>query len=142
VQGDLRAMNVEQIARAQAKMREIVSENLPGTTAQITFDDGYPPMAVTPGNERLLAFYSAASEALGYGKLVASDPARRGAGDLSFVAPFIDGLEGLGALGAGAHSPSESVNLPALNLQTERAAVMLHRLGKQRSEDFRRKPSM
>ena len=142
VQGDLRAMNVGQIARAQAMMRQIVSENLPGTTAQITFDDGYPPMGVTPGNEKLLAFYSGASEALGYGKLVASDPARRGAGDLSFVAPFIDGLEGLGAMGAGSHSPNESVNLPALTLQTERAAVMLYRLGKQRAEDFRRRPSM
>ncbi|MHB1312955.1 MAG: M20/M25/M40 family metallo-hydrolase [Gemmatimonadaceae bacterium] len=142
VQGDLRAMNDGQIARAQAKMREIVAENLPGTTAQITFDEGYPPMAVTAGNEKLLAFYSDASEALGYGKLVASDPARRGAGDLSFVAPFIDGLEGLGAMGAGSHSPNETVNLPALNLQTERAAVMLYRLGKQRAEDFRRKPSM
>ncbi|MHB1313650.1 MAG: M20/M25/M40 family metallo-hydrolase [Gemmatimonadaceae bacterium] len=142
VQGDLRAMNVEQVARAQAKMREIVAEHLPGTTAQITFDEGYPPMAVTPGNEKLLAFYSDASEALGYGKLVASDPARRGAGDLSFVAPYIDGLEGLGAMGAGSHSPNESVNLPALNLQTERAAVMLYRLGRQRAEDFRRQPSM
>jgi len=58
------------------------------------------------------------------------------------VAPFIDGLEGLGAMGAGSHSPNESVNLPALTLQTERAAVMLYRLGKQRAEDFRRRPSM
>jgi glutamate carboxypeptidase len=142
VQGDLRAMNVEQIARAQAKMRDIVGRHLPGTDAQITFDDGYPPMAVTPGNERLLGFYSAASEALGYGKLTASDPARRGAGDLSFVAPYIDGVEGLGAMGAGSHSPNESVNLPALAMQTERAAVMLYRLSKEKGESFRRKPSM
>jgi glutamate carboxypeptidase len=142
VQGDLRAMNEAQIARAQARMREIAARNLPGTTAEIIFRDGYPPMAVTLGNEKLLALYSGASTALGHGPLVASDPARRGAGDLSFVAPFIDGLEGLGAMGGGAHSPNESVNLLALNLQTERAAVMLHRLGKQRAEDFRRKPSM
>jgi glutamate carboxypeptidase len=142
VQGDLRAMNPEQIARAQARMREIVKRNLPGTTAEITFDEGYPPMAVTPGNERLLRFYSDASEALGYGQLTASDPARRGAGDLSFVAPYIDGIEGLGAMGGGSHSPSESVNLPALAMQTERAAVMMYRLSKEKVESFRRKPSM
>jgi len=142
VQGDLRAMNDAQIARAQAKMREIVSRHLPGTTAEITFDEGYPPMAVTPGNERLLAFYSGASEALGYGQLTASDPARRGAGDLSFVAPYIDGVEGLGAMGSGSHSPSETVNLPTLTMQTERAAVMLYRLSREKAESFRRKPSM
>ena len=142
VQGDLRAMNDAQIARAQAKMREIVSRHLPGTTAEITFDEGYPPMAVTLGNERLLAFYSGASEALGYGQLTASDPARRGAGDLSFVAPYIDGVEGLGAMGSGSHSPSETVNLPTLTMQTERAAVMLYRLSREKAESFRRKPSM
>lgn len=142
VQGDLRAMNDGQIARARARMREIVKRNLPGTTAEITFDEGYPPMAVTPGNERLLEFYSGASAALGYGQLTASDPARRGAGDLSFVAPYIDGVEGLGAMGNGSHSPNESVNLPALVMQTERAAVMLYRLSQEKAESFRRKPSM
>lgn len=142
VQGDLRAMNDGQIARAQARMREIVKRNLPETTAEITFDEGYPPMAVTPGNERLLEFYSGASAALGYGQLTASDPARRGAGDLSFVAPYIDGVEGLGAMGNGSHSPNESVNLPALVMQTERAAVMLYRLSQEKAESFRRKPSM
>jgi glutamate carboxypeptidase len=138
VQGDLRAMDQAQITRAQAKMREIVSRNLPGTSAEITFDEGYPPMAVTPGGERILSIYSGASEALGYGALTASDPARRGAGDLSFVAPIVDGLEGMGAIGVGAHSPNESVNIPALWMQTERAAVMLYRLGKRKAEEFRR----
>lgn len=142
VQGDLRAMNEAQIARAQAKMREIVSHNLKGTSAEISFGEGYPPMAVTPGGEKLLRFYSDASESLGYGPLSASDPATRGAGDLSFVAPFIDGVEGLGALGNGAHSPNETVNLNALVMQTERAAILLNRLSKERAESFRRAPSM
>jgi glutamate carboxypeptidase len=140
VQGDLRAMDAPQIERAQAKMRAIVGRNLKGTTASITFSEGYPPMAVTKGSEKILGFYSGASAALGYGPLTASDPARRGAGDLSFVAPFLDGVEGLGALGNGAHSPTESVSLPALVMQTERAAVMLHRLGKEKAESFKRAP--
>ncbi len=142
VQGDLRAMDQAQIARAQTKMKEIVARNLPGTTAEITFDEGYPPMAVTPGNTALLELYSGASAALGHGQLKASDPARRGAGDLSFVAPLIDGLEGLGAIGNGAHSPNESVNLNALHMQTERAAVLLFRLGKRRATESRRPNAM
>lgn len=142
VQGDLRAMDQAQIARAQAKMREIVGRNLPGTSAEITFDEGYPPMAVTAGNTTLLEIYSGASASLGLGALTASDPARRGAGDLSFVAPLIDGLEGLGAIGNGSHSPNESVNLNALHMQTERAAVMLYRLGKRKASEFRRPNAM
>ena len=140
VQGDLRAMDEAQVVRAQTKMTEIVSRHLAGTTAEISFSDGYPPMAVTAGGERLLSLYSDASAALGYGPLTASDPARRGAGDLSFVAPYIDGVEGLGALGSGSHSPNESVNLPALTMQTERAALLLHRLTKVKAETVRRRP--
>ncbi len=45
-------------------------------------------------------------------------------------------------MGGGSHSPSESVNLPALTMQTERAAVMMYRLLKEMAESFRRKPSM
>ena len=140
VQGDLRAMNPEQIIRAQTKMKQIVSRHLRGTTAEISFSDGYPPMAVTPGGERLLGIYSNVSVALGYGALTASDPARRGAGDLSFVAPLLDGIEGLGALGSGSHSPDESVLLPALTMQTERAALMLYRLSREKPESLRRMP--
>jgi glutamate carboxypeptidase len=142
VQGDLRAVDQAQIDRAQAKMKEIVGRHLRNTGAEITFRPGYPPQAVTTGSQRILAYYSDASEALGYGKLTASDPTTRGAGDLSFVAPYIDGVEGLGALGSGAHSPNESVNLPALTMQTERAALILTRLSREKAELFRRKPAM
>ena len=135
-------MNPEQIVRAQTKMREIVARNLKGTSAEISFSEGYPPMAVTPGGEKLLTMYSGVSQTLGYGALTASDPARRGAGDLSFVAPFIDGVEGLGALGLGSHSPNESVSLPALTMQTERAALMLSRLTKLKADAVRRQPKM
>ncbi|HYW50219.1 MAG TPA: M20/M25/M40 family metallo-hydrolase, partial [Gemmatimonadaceae bacterium] len=142
VQGDLRAMDEAQITRVKAKMTEIVARHLVGTKAEIGFSEGYPPMAVTAGGEKLLAYYSRVSAALGYGALTASDPARRGAGDLSFVAPYIDGIEGLGALGSGSHSPNESVSLPALGMQTERAALMLYRLSKEKAESVRRSPKI
>jgi glutamate carboxypeptidase len=136
--GDLRFMTPDQLQHARERMRAIVAQHLPGTDAQITFEDGYPAMPLTPGNSRLLAFYDTASQALGFGPVAPMDPGMRGAGDLSFVAPFMDGLEGLGALGTGAHAPEERVNLNALALQTERAALMLARLGAHQASEFAR----
>ena len=63
------------------------------------------------------------------------------AGDISFVAPLIDGIDGLGALGTGAHAPEERVNLNALQMQTERTAMLLERLSRQTSASFSRKPA-
>jgi len=130
--GDLRFLSEEQKERARARMRDIVAASLPGTSAEITFADGYPAMTPTPGNARLLAVYDSASRALGYPGVKALDPGRRGAGDVSFVAPYIDGLDGLGALGGGSHSPREHVDLPALTRQTQRAAVLIYRLSRQK----------
>ena len=76
-----------------------------GRTRRSSFSDEYPAMPPTPGNARILAAYDTASEALGYGPVRALDPGSRGAGDMSFVAPLIDGIDGLGALGTGAHAP-------------------------------------
>ena len=125
-------------------MREIIKRSSPGTAADVTFDDGYPPMAVTLGNTWLLEFYSSASEALGLRLAYRqrSGAAWCGAGDLSFLAPRIVGVEGLGAIGNGSHSPNEPVNLPSLVTQTERAVVMLYRLPQEKVENFCRKPSM
>ena len=128
VRGDLRFVTEEQKETARAVMREIVAKNLPGTSAEIMFEDSYPAMPITPAGEALLAQYDSASRALGYPGLRAMDAANRGAGDLSFVAPYIPGLDGMGALGAGAHSPQELVNLPTLEMQTARAAVLMVRL--------------
>jgi glutamate carboxypeptidase len=128
VRGDLRFVTEEQKEKARAVMREIVAKNLPGTSAEITFEDSYPAMPVTAAGEALLARYDSASRALGYPPVRAMDAANRGAGDLSFVAPYIPGLDGMGALGTGAHSPQELVNLPTLEMQTARAAVLMVRL--------------
>lgn len=139
--GDLRFISEEQKEKTRAKMREIVAKHLPGTDAKITFLDEYPAMSPTAGNARILVAYDTASQALGYGPVRALDPGARGAGDISFVAPLIDGLDGLGALGTGSHAPEERVNLNALRMQTERAALLLERLGHQSSTSFARKPA-
>ena len=139
--GDLRFISDEQLQRTRGKMRAIVAQHLPGTDATIVFRDEYPAMSPTPGNARLLAVYDSASRALGYGTVAALDPGRRGAGDISFVAPLIDGLDGLGALGSGSHSPAERVELTTLTMQTERAALLLHRLGSRPAAQFARSPA-
>src|SRR6266550_330370 len=136
--GDLRFISAEQLQRTRQRMRDIVAQHLPGTDATIVFRDEYPAMSPTPGNARLLAVYDSASRALGYGAVAALDPGRRGAGDISFVAPLIDGLDGLGALGSGSHAPGERVDLKTLAMQTERAALLLYRLGKRPASQFTR----
>ena len=57
-----------------------------------------------------------------------ADPMLRGAGDASFVAPFVAALDGLGAPGSGMHAPGESVNLAGLPLQSKRIALLIYRL--------------
>jgi len=128
VQGDLRFLSEEQKERARERMRAIVARSLPGTQAEIIFSDEYPAMPPTKGNAALLAAYDSVSRALGYGPVRAGDPGARGAGDVSFVAPYVDGMDGIGADGVGSHTPREAVNLNSLPMQTERAAVLLHRL--------------
>lgn len=137
-QGDLRFISDEQLQRTRARMRDIVAQHLPGTEATITFADAYPAMSPTAGNARILALYDGASRALGYDSVTALDPGRRGAGDISFVAPLIDGLDGLGALGSGSHTPDEQVNLDALVMQTARAALLFERLGRRKATEFAR----
>lgn len=134
VSGDLRFLSEEQKERARTRMRAIATtNNLAGTSATIAFEDEYPAQSPSAGNQRLLAAYDSASRALGYGQIDALDPGRRGAGDASFVAPYVDAMDGLGALGGGAHSPAETVNLPWLAIQTERAAILIQRLAARRA---------
>lgn len=128
VMGDIRFISREQLARAKEKMISIVAENLPHTSATITFTDGIPSMPPTDGNMKVLDAYSKASIDLGLGAVQAYDPGRRGAGDISYVAEYVDCLDGLGAMGGGAHSPSEFVNLNTLDEQIKRAALVIYRL--------------
>jgi len=129
VRGDLRVLTPDQLARVKNKMLSIVSSgNLSGTKAEITFVDKYPPMAPTPGNAALLAKLNEGNRALGMAEIEALDPMQRGAGDASFVAPFVDVLDGLGANGSGAHAPGETVDLSRMPLQSKRTALLIYRL--------------
>jgi glutamate carboxypeptidase len=129
--GDLRFLNEEQKADARRRMQAIVARSLPGAQATITFDDGYPSMPVTEAGERLLALFDGASRALGYPGVQSTPPESRGAGDVSFVAAIVPGIDGLGVDGAGSHSPRELVYLPSVRMSAERAAVFMARLARE-----------
>jgi glutamate carboxypeptidase len=131
--GDIRTLSREQDERVRAKMREIVSRALPGAKAEIGFGDHiYPPMAPTAGNRALLDRLNGVNRDLGLEEMGALDPLKRGAGDISFVAEFTDGLVGLGAASHGDHAPGETVDLASIPRQAKRAAILMSRLSREK----------
>ncbi|HEY2895684.1 MAG TPA: M20/M25/M40 family metallo-hydrolase [Gemmatimonadaceae bacterium] len=129
VTGDLRTISPEQFDRAEKTMKEIVAAPLPGTHSEITFETGYPPMAPTEGNRRLLAIYDRASRDVGSGGVVAVDPAKAGAADISFVANLVPmSIDALGLSGHDDHTDKETADLSMLPVKTKRTAVFLLRL--------------
>jgi glutamate carboxypeptidase len=109
-------------------MRQIVAQSLPGASASIAFRDSYPPMAVTPGNLKVLEAYSQASSDAGLGTVGAVPPESRGGGDIQFAAPYLDSLDGLGASGGDAHSPEERLDPSSIQRAAIRSAILIYRL--------------
>lgn len=131
VKGDIRAVSMEQLTKAQKIMQEIVSKNLPQTEATLTFAEGYPPLSPSEGNFQLLKMYSDVSEQLGYGPVAAVNPRNAGAADISFTAGFVYmAIDGLGLFGGNGHTDKEFANLNWLPRQTKRSAILLYRLSK------------
>ena len=126
--GDLRFLTEEQKEKARGNMRQIVSESLANSKASISFKDGIPSMPPTTGNEALLKTVSAVSVAMGYGEVKAGNPGARGAGDISYIAKYLDCLDGLGASGRGSHAPGETINLNEYPKLIKRAALIIYRL--------------
>lgn len=129
--GDLRTLTMKQLEDTRAKMRKVVAASLPNTSAEIEFTDNYPPMAPTEGNRKLLSMYDGVSQDLGFGPITEVNPRNAGAADISFAADHVDmALDGLGLLGGGSHTPDEFADLRTYQIQTQRLAVLLYRLGK------------
>ena len=128
VHGGLRFISEEQKERARAKMREIVTDNLPQTNASISFTDSYPAMGPSDGNKEILERLSEVSLAMKQGPVTAYDPGKRGAADISFVAEYTEGIDGLGTMGTGAHTPQETVDLRTIKALIQRTAILIYRL--------------
>jgi len=127
--GDLRTLSAEQTRRVRAKMKAIVAEHLPGTSAEIEFPrDGYPAMAPTPGNQAILDKLNDVNRDMGLAEMPALDPLKRGAGDIGFVAEDVDSFAGMGPYSTGDHAPGETVDLTSIPLQAKRAAILMSRL--------------
>ena len=65
---------------------------------------------------------------LRHGLMKIWDPLRRGAADISFVAPYTNALAGMDALGRGGHMPNESLQLDSMALAIKRTAIAMYRL--------------
>lgn len=126
--GDLRFLSEQQKENARNTMRKIVSESLAGTKSIISFSDGIPSMPPTKGNEALVEVVNKISLDLGMGFVKAGNPGSRGAGDISYVAEYVNCLDGLGCSGSGAHAPGETINLKQYPWLIKRAALLLFRL--------------
>jgi glutamate carboxypeptidase len=129
--GDLRTLSIDQLDRAKERMQAIVAASLPHAESTLTFEEGYPPLSPSPGNERLLALYDQASRDVGAGPVTEVNPDRAGAADVSFVAGQVKMIiDGVGLMGNSDHTPQETADLSTLPSQTKRAALLLYRIGK------------
>lgn len=128
VTGDLRFLTEAQKNEARKTMSSIVQKNLNGTKANITFSDGIPSMEPTPGNKKVLEVISGVTTSMGLGPAIEGDPGSRGAGDISYVAKYLDAVDGMGSSGKGAHAPGETINLKEFPLIIKRAALTIYRL--------------
>ena len=131
--GDLRTLAPDQLERTRSRMLEIVARSLPHARAELAFEPGYPPMAVTEGNRRLLSLLDEASRDLGLGAVASVNPRQAGAADISFVATKVKmAVDGLGLKGTGGHTVEETADLALLAPQAKRVAVLLARLAEGR----------
>ena len=129
VQGDLRFLTEAQKNNARERMQKIATtDHLPATNATISFTDGIPSMEPTAGNNALADSLSKVTIDMGFGPTKAGDPGSRGAGDISYIARYLDCLDGLGASGKGAHAPGETLNLKEFPILIQRAAIFIYRL--------------
>jgi glutamate carboxypeptidase len=128
VTGDLRFLTEVQKENARKRMRAIADSSLNGTSAKITFHDGIPAMEPTNGNEQLRQVVDRISNDMGIGPTRAGDPGSRGAGDISYIAKYVDAIDGLGASGKGAHAAGETINLKQFPVLIQRAALLIYRL--------------
>lgn len=132
VAGGLRANVVAPEARAELDIRVLATEDAerlertvlgfapltPGTTLEILGGIDRPPLEATPGNRILWEAACRNAEALG---ISLAEGTAGGASDGSLTSRFVPTLDGLGAVGDGAHALHEHV---LVDRMPERAALL------------------
>ncbi len=115
---DVRAPTEER-AVAVARAIRSLQPSRPGTSITVRSDLGRPPMPATDRNRAL--FRQAQRLAGGLGLRIDEAPLVGGASDANLTSELTATLDGLGAVGDGAHAPDEHVVVSAL---PERAALL------------------
>ncbi len=130
--GDLRTLSNEQTQRIMQRMREIVSQHLPGTKAEITFDEGYPAMPPTEGSRALLGRLNEINASAG----PRTDEGAGSAEARRWRHRFRGGQSGwtnrLRCGRPGSHAPGETVDLTSFDRQIKRTALLITRLSRER----------
>jgi glutamate carboxypeptidase len=119
---DLRVMTVAEGDRISAWLRQL-KPVLNGTTIEVSGGLNRPPM---PRDERMAATFARASAIASRLGMSVSEGGTGGGSDANFVAPLgVPVLDGLGALGNGAHSEREHVLIASLAERTALLAALL-----------------
>ncbi len=119
---DLRVMTLAEGDRITNWMRHL-KPVLEGTSIEVTGGLNRPPM---PRDERMAATFGRAHEIAARLGMVVGEGGTGGGSDANFVAPLsVPVLDGLGALGNGAHSEREHVVIANLPERTALLAALL-----------------
>ncbi len=114
---DVRAPTREDADRIERAIYGLVAQT-PGTEVFVRGSVRRPPMERTPGNERLWRLAQRGAEEIG---IEIEQAAAGGGSDGNTTSLFAPTLDGLGAVGAGAHAANEHL---VLDKMVERAALL------------------
>lgn len=114
---DVRVRSLEEAERVEEAMRALETST-PGTSLQVEGELDRPPMEPTPGNRALWRSARELGRELG---LELEEAAAGGASDGNFTSLQAPTLDGLGAVGEGAHADHEQVRVEKM---PERAALL------------------
>jgi len=114
---DFRVLRMEDAREIERFMRELQAES-PGTRVEVRGEMDRPPLEPTPGNQTL---WEAAVRHAGALGLTLEEGTAGGASDGSFTSQIVPTLDGMGAVGDGAHATHEHVEIARM---PERAALL------------------
>jgi len=118
---DVRVLGAEDAERVDAAIRALTAQT-PGTSVEVTGGMGRPPMERTESNA---ALFRAAREAGAKLGLDLGEGTAGGGSDGNTTSQYTPTLDGLGAVGDGAHAEHEYVDLDAWVDRTALLALML-----------------
>lgn len=120
---DVRVLHHDDAARLTEAIRSL-EPSTPGTTLSVEGGFGRPPMERTPGNVALLRVAEKIGAELG---IEIGEATAGGGSDGNTTSQHIPTLDGLGAIGDGAHAATERVDVASLVDRTALlASLLLH----------------